>query len=132
MHKLDFNKLNDFLLDLDNKYDINSGACALVASIIAKYFEDNNINYKTKIYYYDDEYMCAWHYSLVVDNIEINPSTYEYQEYEYEITRIEDNWNSDKLYKVYNIIHDSSNYWRKHNKQKIEKLLNSYLNGDRN
>ena len=48
---INIKKLNKFLLDLDNKYDINSGACALIASIIAKYLENNDIKYRTKVYY---------------------------------------------------------------------------------
>jgi hypothetical protein len=80
---INIKKLNKVLLDLDDKYDINSGACALIASIIAQYLENNGIKYRTKVYYYEDNYEYAWHYSLVVDNIEINPSTYKYQNDEY-------------------------------------------------
>ena len=127
---INIKKLNKFLLDLDNKYDINSGACALIASIIAKYLENNDIKYRTKVYYYEDTYEHAWHYSLVVDNIEINHSTYEYQEWEHEITRIENNWNSNELLEKYNSIIDESNYWKCNNEKKVINLLSNFLSNE--
>jgi len=122
-------KLNMFLLELDNKYDINSGACALVASVIAKYCEDHNIVYKTKVYYYEDECICPWHYSLVIDNIEINPSTYEYQEWEHEITQIENNLTSKELKHKYQ--NTSSEYWKIKNNKIVTNLLEDFLNNIR-
>ena len=47
MHNMNLEKLNKFLLDLDNKYDINSGACALIAYMLSSWCVKNNISYKT-------------------------------------------------------------------------------------
>ena len=43
---MNLEKLNKFLLDLDNKYDINSGACALIAYMLSSWCVKNNISYK--------------------------------------------------------------------------------------
>jgi len=67
-------KLNNICKDLDRLYDANSGFCALIAYNLSKFFELNNIQYKTKTYYYDKECDCPYHYSLIVDNVEINKS----------------------------------------------------------
>ena len=64
----------NFCEELDRLYDINSGFCSLVSYYLSNFFESNNIPYQTKIYYYDKECDCPFHYSLIVDNKEINKS----------------------------------------------------------
>lgn len=124
---MDIKRLNNFLLELDNKYDINSGACALVASMIAKYCEDHNIAYKTKVYVDYRDYNCIWHLSIMVNDIEINPSTYEYQDWEAEKYFIEDTWNSKNLENRYHYILSDYNYWKRHNEKIVIKLINDFL-----
>lgn len=125
------NQLNQLLLDLDNTYDINSGACALVASMLAKFFENHNISYATKVYYYDSDFECAWHYALIVDDIEINSSTYQYEDWEYEISRVETIWDSESLLNKYKFIIDDSNYWKLKNEKIVMKKIEDFLNNIR-
>ena len=125
---MNLQELNNFLLELDNKYDINSGACALVASMIAKYCEDHNIEYKTKVYVDHRDYSCIWHWSIIIEDIEINSSTYEYQEWEEEKYFIEDTWNSKNLKERYDLILSEYNYWRRKNESIVKKLIEDSLN----
>ena len=69
MHNMNLEKLNKFLLDLDNEYDINSGACSLIAYMLSSWCVKNNISYKTKLYVDYKDYSCIWHYSLIMNDI---------------------------------------------------------------
>ena len=120
-------KLNNLLHELDNKYDINSGYCTLVASIIAKYCEIYHIKYTTKVYYYYLDQDCPWHWSIIIDNIEINPSTYKYEKWEKEVYRIENYWNSQNLLEQYNKIISDNNYFKKYKEELIRDTINNFL-----
>lgn len=125
---MNLEKLNKFLLDLDNKYDINSGACALIAYMLSSWCVKNNISYKTKLYVDYRDYSCIWHYALIINDIEINPSTYEYKEFEEEKYFIEDNWTPKMFKEKYEWTLNDYNYWKIHNEKIVIKIFEDFLN----
>ena len=125
---MDTNKINKFFLDLDNKYDINSGACGLIAYMFSSWCIKNNIPYKTKLYVDFRDYSCIWHFAIMLGDIEINPSTYEYQEWEEEAYQIVDDWTPEMFKERYDWTLSKYNFWRRKNEGIVVKLVEDFLN----
>ena len=112
-----FTKLNQLCLELDNKYNINSGGCCYVAACIAKQLESFNIPFE--IVHYD---ICGCHYAIKVSDRYINRSDYKKNEI-YEIL----DYSSEEMFDIYYNGDWNDTYERKYNSivhRKIKKLFN--------
>lgn len=112
-----FTKLNQLCLELDNKYNINSGGCCYVAACIAEQLESFNIPFK--IVHYD---ICGCHFAIKVSDRYINRGDYNKKEI-YEIL----DCGSEEIFNIYYNGGWNSIYERKYNSivhRKIKKLFN--------
>jgi len=112
-----FTKLNQLCLELDNKYNINSGGCCYVAACIAEQLESFNISFE--IVHYD---ICGCHYAIKVSDRYINRSDYKKNEI-YEIL----DYSSEEMFDIYYNGDWNDTYERKYNSivhRKIKKLFN--------
>lgn len=90
-------RINKVCINLDNKYNINSGGCCFVAYCIAKELEERNILYNLVVYnYYDQDFNITEgnHYAIKVGNYVINQDDCEDFHREYKV-------DSDELYMLY-------------------------------
>lgn len=112
-----FTKLNQLCLELDNKYNINSGGCCYIAACIAEQLERFDIPFE--IVHYD---ICGCHYAIKVSDRYINRSDYKKEEI-YEIL----DYSSEEMFDIYYNGDWNSAYERKYNSvvhRKIKKLFN--------
>ena len=65
---------------------------------------------------------------LIINDIEINPSTYKYHEFEEEKYFIEDNWTPQMFKEKYEWTLNDYNYWKIHNEKIVIKIFEDFLN----
>lgn len=124
------NSLTLLCNNLDNVFHINEGGCIYVAWKIAEKLEEINIPYKVRKWYEpyntNKEYSLPYHISLVVEGIDINPSTAD------DITNpiIKDSEESAKMLRQENTKFEDrmSRYWKQSYKPKVREEINKIFN----
>lgn len=120
--------LDNLCNELDMQYNINSGYCYYVAYMIAKFCEENDIEYKFAAYIIENGTGICFHYGVKIGDVKVNQLYTDSENYKIRYINEDSKW----MYRQYkeNYNPKLNCYWKDYNRRyvnsEIKYMFNTY------